>query len=48
VGGLVSCRAFVPLYSRAGINSPDDKGKNWSLLTEDAPCDNVYLEQVHI
>ena len=42
--GLVSSRAFVPLLSRDAINHPDKDWQNFSKLTVDSKCDNVYLE----
>ena len=42
--GLVSSRAFVPLLSRDAINHPDKDGQNFSKLTADSKCDNVFLE----
>ena len=42
--GLVSSRAFVPLLSRDAINHPDKDWQNFSKLTADSKCDNVYLE----
>ena len=43
--GLVTSRAFVPLLSREAINHPTMARQNFSLLTADSPCDNMYLEQ---
>ena len=42
--GLVSSRAFVPLLSRDAINHPDKDWQNFSKLTADSSCDNVFLE----
>ena len=42
--GLVSSRAFVPLLSRQAINHPDKDWQNFSKLTTEAKCDNVFLE----
>ena len=42
--GLVSSRAFVPLLSRDAINHPDIAWQNFSKLTADSRCDNVFLE----
>ena len=42
--GLVSSRAFVPLLSRDAINHPDKAWQNFSKLTTDSNCDNVFLE----
>ena len=42
--GLVSSRAFVPLLSRDAINHPDKPWQNFSKLTPDSNCDNVFLE----
>ena len=42
--GLVSSRAFVPLLSRDAINHPDKAWQNFSKLTSDSNCDNVFLE----
>ena len=42
--GLVSSRAFVPLLSRDAINHPDKDWQNFSKLTVDSKCDNVFLE----
>ena len=42
--GLVSSRAFVPLLSRDAINHPDKAWQNFSKLTADSKCDNVFLE----
>ena len=42
--GLVNSRAFVPLLSRDAINHPDKDWQNFSKLTADSKCDNVYLE----
>ena len=42
--GLVSSRAFVPLLSRDAINHPDKAWQNFSKLTVDSKCDNVFLE----
>ena len=42
--GLVSSRAFVPLLSRDAINHPDKDWQNFSKLTADSNCDNVFLE----
>ena len=42
--GLVSSRAFVPLLSRDAINHPDKDWQNFSKLTADSKCDNVFLE----
>ena len=42
--GLVSSRAFVPLLSRDAINHPDKTWQNFSKLTPDSNCDNVFLE----
>ena len=42
--GLVSSRAFVPLLSRDAINHPDKAWQNFSKLSADSDCDNVYLE----
>ena len=43
--GFVSSRAYVPLLSRKGINNPDREWQNFSKLTADSRCDNVFLEQ---
>jgi ankyrin repeat protein len=48
-GGLASCRAFLPLLSRAGFAARDAAGaplagRNWGALRADSPCDNVLLE----
>ena len=42
--GLVSSRAFVPLLSCDAINHPDKDWQNFSKLTSDSKCDNVFLE----
>ena len=42
--GLVSSRAFVPLLSRDAINHPTKDWQNFSKLTVDSKCDNVFLE----
>ena len=42
--GLVRSRAFVPLLSRDAINHPEKDCQNFSKLTTDSKCDNVYLE----
>ena len=42
--GLVSSRAFVPLLSRDAINHPEKDWQNFSKLTADSKCDNVFLE----
>ena len=42
--GLVSSRAFVPLLSRDAINHPNKAWQNFSKLTADSRCDNVFLE----
>ena len=42
--GLVSSRAFVPLLSRDAINHADNDWQNFSKLTADSKCDNVFLE----
>ena len=42
--GLVSSRAFVPLLSRDAINHSDKDWQNFSKLTADSKCDNVFLE----
>ena len=42
--GLVNSQAFVPLLSRDAINHPDKDWQNFSKLTADAKCDNVFLE----
>ena len=42
--GLMSSRAFVPLLSRDAINHPDKAWQNFSKLTADSNCDNVFLE----
>ena len=42
--GLVSSRAFVPLLSRDAINHPDITWQNFSKLSADSRCDNVFLE----
>ena len=42
--GLVSSRAFVPLLSGDAINHPDKDWQNFSKLTADSKCDNVFLE----
>ena len=42
--GLVSSRAFVSLLSRDAINHPDITWQNFSKMTSDSKCDNVYLE----
>ena len=42
--GLVSSRAFVPLLSRDAINHPEKDWQNFSKLTGDSKCDNVFLE----
>ena len=42
--GLVSSRAFVPLLSRDAINHPEKAWQNFSKLTTDSKCDNVFLE----
>ena len=42
--GLVSSRAFVPLLSRDAINHPSIDWQNFSKLTADSKCDNVFLE----
>ncbi len=40
----MSSRAFVPLLSRDAINHPDKDLQNFSKLTADSKCDNVFLE----
>ena len=42
--GLVSSRAFVPLLSRDAINHPEKAWQNFSTLTAESNCDNVFLE----
>ena len=42
--GLVSSRAFVPLLSRDAINHPSIDWQNFSKLTAESRCDNVFLE----
>ena len=42
--GLVSSRAFVPLLSRDAINHPQKAWQNFSKLSADSNCDNVFLE----
>lgn len=42
--GLVNSRTFVCLLSREAINSPSKDRQNFSKLTEDSNCDNVFLE----
>ena len=42
--GLVSSRAFVPLLSRDAINHPEKDWQNFSKLTADSKCNNVFLE----
>ena len=44
--GLMSSRIFVCLLSKGAVNNPDPRYKrsNFSCLTEDSPCDNVFLE----
>ena len=42
--GLVSSRTFVPLLSRDAINHPSIDWQNFSKLTADSNCDNVFLE----
>ena len=42
--GLVSSRAFVPLLSRDAINHAEKAWQNFSQLTADSNCDNVFLE----
>ena len=42
--GLMSSRAFVPLLSRDAINHPDKDWQNFSKLSADSNCDNVFLE----
>ena len=42
--GLMSSRSFVPLFSRDAINHPDKAWQNFSKLTTDSNCDNVFLE----
>ena len=42
--GLVNSRAFIPLLSRDAINHPDKVWQNFSKLTVDSKCDNVFLE----
>ena len=42
--GLVSSRAFVPLLSRDAINDSEKAWQNFSKLTVDSNCDNVFLE----
>ena len=44
--GLVSSRAFVPLLSRNAINHPTITWQNFSQLTADSRCDNVFLEHI--
>lgn len=42
--GLLKSRAFVAVVSRESINSSTVTRQNFSLLTEQSPCDNVLLE----
>ena len=42
--GLMNSRIFVPLLSRDAINHPDKNWQNFSKLTPDSKCDNVFLE----
>jgi serine/threonine protein kinase len=42
--GIVKSRTFVSLLSKDAINHPDIPRQNFSQLTEDSDCDNVYLE----
>ena len=41
---MISSRVFVPLLSREAINHPDKAWQNFSKLTSNSNCDNVYLE----
>jgi hypothetical protein len=42
--GLAKSRIFLPILSRGAINHPTDARQNFSMLTEQSPCDNVLLE----
>jgi hypothetical protein len=42
--GLVSSRTFVCLLSPAAIFTPENPRMNFTLLSEDSACDNVFLE----
>ena len=42
--GLVSSKTFVPLLSKDAINHPENDRANFSKLTADSNCDNVFLE----
>ena len=42
--GLVCSRAFVPFFSRDAINHPTIAWQNFSNLTANSDCDNVFLE----
>jgi serine/threonine protein kinase len=42
--GLVNSRMFVCLISKDAINNNKNDRQNFSKLTEESPCDNVFLE----
>ena len=42
--GLANSNAFVCLLSKGAINHPEKSWQNFSKLTADSKCDNVFLE----
>ena len=41
---MIQSKIFLPIITRASINSDDNPRMNFSLLANDSPCDNVLLE----
>lgn len=41
---IVNSDVFIPFISRNAINHPTIDWQNFSKLTSDSPCDNVFLE----
>ena len=44
VDGVMNSRIFIPILSKDAINNDARTWQNFSKLTEDSVCDNVYLE----
>lgn len=43
--GLINSKLFLPLFSKMAINHPTVTRQNFSHLTVDSSCDNLFLEQ---
>ena len=42
--GLVKSMIFLPIISRGAVNHPTSPRQSFEVLSNDSPCDNVFLE----